>query len=113
MKFELVAKNIDITKELSKKLTNSLSKLKGALQSFSTIEKPGSIILEKRPRKEEYKAKVTFHLPKHTVSTKDVGFSPEQALHKAAEDARDQVLKVKGLLKDIHEKKRKAKIKQG
>lgn len=110
MRFELVAKNFRVTREASQKLEKSLSKLEHSLRSFPEVEKPAEIILEKRPRKEEYKAKITFHLPRHTISTKDEGVSPEQALHKAADDARDKVLKVKDRLKDIHEKRRRSKF---
>ena len=109
MKFKLTAKNFEITKELNNKLEKSLTKLKHALKSFETKGTPSYIILEKRPRKEEYKAKITFHLPKHTISTRDVGVSPEQALRRAADDARDRVIKVKDRLKDTHEISRRAK----
>ena len=111
MKFDLVSKKFELTDEVLHKLDSSLSKLKHALKSFPTVEKPAEIILEKRARKEEYKAKITFHLPKHTISTRDVGVSPEQALRKAADDARDRVIKVKDRLKDIHEISRRAKAK--
>ena len=111
MKFDLTSKNFNVTKELSPKLDASLNRLRHALNSFPKIEKPAEIILEKRLRSEEYKAKITFHLPKHTISTKDVGSSPEQALYKAADDARDKVLKIKDRFKDIHEQLRRSKAK--
>ena len=110
MKFEVIAKNFEVSKELVKKFDHSLNRLKHSLRSFAHFEKKGSIIIEKRPRKEEFKAKIVFHLPKHTIATEDLGNSPEQALHKAAEDARDRVLKIKDLLKDVHEKFRRTKV---
>lgn len=110
MKYEFVIKNFKHTKTLDSKLKKSLSKLEHSLNSFD-ITKPVNIIMEKRATREEFKAKITFHIPKHTISTHDIGYTPEQALHKAADDARDKVLKVKDRLKDIHEKLRRSKIK--
>ena len=110
MNFEVIAKNFEVSEELLKKFDHSLNRLKHSLKSFAHFEKRGSIIIEKRPRKAEFKAKIVFRLPKHTVATKDVGTSPEQALHKAAEDARDRVLKIKDLLKDVHDKFRRTKV---
>ena len=110
MNYEFVIKNFKHTKSLDDKLKKSLSKLEHSLRSFA-LTKPIIIILEKRSTREEFKAKITFHLPKHTISTHDVGYTPEQALHKTADDARDKVLKVKDRIKDIHEKTRRAKTK--
>ena len=111
MKFEITAKNFELSEELLKKFDKTLNKLKHSLRSFAHFERQGSIVIEKRPRKEEFISKINFYLPKHHVATHDVGTSPEQALHNAAEDARDKVLKVKGLLKDVHEAKRRNKAK--
>ena len=110
MKFEVVVKNFEVSDELLKKFDHSLNKLKHALKSFAHFERQGSIIIEKKPRREEFVAKINFYLPKHHVATNDVGTSPEQALHNAAEDARDRVLKIKDLLKDVHEKFRRTKM---
>lgn len=110
MKYDFVIKNFKHTKSLDNKLKKSLSKLEHSLKSFA-ITKPITIILEKRSTREEFKAKITFHLPKHTISTHDFGYTPEQALHKTADDARDKVLKVKDRMKDTHEKIRRAKTK--
>ena len=60
MKFDLTSKNFNVTKELSPKLDASLNRLRHALNSFPKIEKPAEIILEKRLRSEEYKAKITY-----------------------------------------------------
>lgn len=110
MKYNLVVKNFKHTKSLDNKLKKSLRKLEHSLKSFD-ITKPITVLLVKITNREEYQAKITFHLPKHTVSTDDVGYTPEQALHKTADDARDKVLKVKDRMKDIHEKIRRAKTK--
>lgn len=110
MEFDIRIKNFRPQKGIKEKLGKSLLRLARTLKSFNDLGKPGSVSLEKRARREEYKAKITFHLPKHTISTKDVGVSPKQALHNAAEDARDLVLKLKGRLKDVHEKRRRSKV---
>lgn len=110
MEFHIRIKNFKAEKSLGEKLDKSLLRLSRVLKSFEGLEKPGLAILEKRARREEYQAKVTFHLPRHTISTKDEGFTPEQALHNAAEDARDLVLKIKDRFKDTHEKHRRSKI---
>jgi len=110
MEFDIRIKNFRPKKGIKAKLDKSLLRLGRILKSFEHLDKPASVILEKRARKEEYKAKITFHLPKHTISTKDEGFTPEQALHNAAEDARDLVLKLKDRLKDKHEKRRHSRI---
>lgn len=99
MKFEITSKNFELDRQLLKRLDKTLSKLKHALKPFSVFEKQGNILLEKRPRKKEFIAKINFYLPKHHVATHDTGETPEQALHKAADDARDKVLKVKDLIK--------------
>jgi len=111
VKFEVTAKNFELSEGLLQKFDKTLNKLKHSLRSFAHFERQGSIIVEKSPRKEEFIARINFYLPKHHVATHDVGTSPEQALHNAAEDARDKVLKVKGLLKDIHEVRRKSRTK--
>lgn len=111
MKFEITAKNFELSEELLKKFDKTLNKLNHSLRSFAHFERQGSIVIEKRPRKEEFIVKINFYLPKHHVATHDVGTSPEQALHNAAEDARDKVIKVKDLLKDLHEAKRRNKTK--
>jgi len=56
------------------------------------------------------KEKIIIDLPRHTISIKDEGFTPEQALNNTAEDTRDLVLKLKNQLKDIHEKQRLSQI---
>jgi ribosome-associated translation inhibitor RaiA len=106
--YEFVIKKFKHTKNLDAKLKKSLSKLEHTLKSFH-IEKPVNVILEKMPTRKEFLAKITFHVPKHTISTHDTGYTPEQALHNAADDARDKVLKAKDRLKDIHERIRRSK----
>ncbi len=110
MEFDIHIKNFRPEKSIKAKLDKSLLRLGRTLKSFDHLDKPATVILEKRAKREEYKAKVTFHLPKHTISTRDAGFTPEQALHNAAEDARDLVLKLKDRLKDRHERRRRSRI---
>ena len=109
MKFDVVAKNFELTSEVRGKIDKSLNNLKRSLGSFTNIERPGTIIIERLPRKEEFLARINFHLPKHSVASRESGTSPEQALHKAAEAARAKVIKTKDLFKDTHEQRRRTK----
>lgn len=110
MEFVLQAKNFKLKSEETEKLNKSISNLSRALKSFGTLEKPGTVRIEKMSNRTEFKAKISFHVPKHTISTNDFGYSPEEAVHKAAADAKDLVIKIKDRLKDTHERRRRSKI---
>lgn len=99
-------KNIESDPALIERLEVSLAKLQRVLQTFSPQE-TGKIVIEKHARRDEYFATITFHLPGQTIHTQDHGWTPEEALNNAADDAREEVLKAKDNEKNIHELRRK------
>lgn len=95
MQFELVAKGFQLGGVMAMGLQKPIHLLARPLKGFAHYEKKGHIVLEKRPRIGDYTAKIGFHLPKHTITALANGYTPEQALHEAALEARRRAIKFK------------------
>lgn len=95
MRFEIVTRQFEIEDGTFGKLYKRLHLLERPLERYQHFEKKGDVILEHRPRKHEYEARIHLRLPKHEISASANGFTLEGALHKAALGARERIIKIK------------------
>jgi ribosome-associated translation inhibitor RaiA len=106
MEFLLNAKNFEVSDEMLHKLNHVVRKLKRPMMTLAHFEKAGDVVIEKFPAG-EFRAKIHFHLPKHSIAVEKSGFSVEQAVNRAALDVREKILKIKELHKSTHAKHRR------
>lgn len=94
MEFIYNVRNFEAGEDIKAHFEKKLQSLKRVLKTFGHFERKGDILIGKLP-KGQYLARIDLHLPKHHIEAKEVGYTPLEAMHEAARNARSQVLKIK------------------
>lgn len=90
MDYHITAKNFTLVEPLKEEVTERLDKLSRLLEKFPEDIVHFDVVLEYRPRKKEYEARVRLTLPGETLATRDYGPTLENAIVKALDDMLDK-----------------------
>lgn len=111
MNFEVAKKNLELEKGGEKAVDKAIKRLQRITKGLKADETTVFISLRRHLKPIKYSARINFKLLGHLINARDHGFTFEESLNKTADNAREQIIKLKDRLKDFHERKRRSKIK--
>ncbi len=107
MDYHITAKNFRLVEPLKEEVTQRLDKLSRMLEKFPEDVVHFDVVLEHRPRKKEYEARVRLTLPGVVLATSDHGPTLENAMVKALDDMLDKFEDYKAKLSHAYTYERK------